>query len=829
MNTAIGHEKLQKAWDGCARLGLRPTSLRGNQFRSDCPVHGKDGGVERNTSWGIKGDTVVWFCHSQKCHEHSMREGYVAVGLGGRAEEVRYIADELMKVQRNSKPVEKEYAEIQQTIERRYNYYRKDGSIWTCVLRFKPRGGEKKMIRHGHPREEFGGNLAWGDPADWPTEGQPLYRWQEVDSADTIDIVEGEKAADYCANLGWAAITWMGGANSDGWDKADWTPISGKTVRIWTDADEVGRSAGKAIADLLAGSCTVHLLSLSEGDAIGGYVVEKGNGIDDVIAAVGKEVVESYFDDNSVEIEPSKGISVEKKSTETKPVKKPRKSSVPQLATEDAKESKIILGYSDAELALPKALELLGINMFFNVKGNFPAFTWKDRKDGEDIDVPTQLTKEWAGKIRNTIKRTFQLTKFQRGREYNPLMHVSLRAWDDARDALMMDNKRDPYLHEWEKVAGEKPWDGVPRVDNFLHQALGAVDSLEPLTESNSEVTCFLSWSLHAMPVEFARNPGSHMDIVPVLWGAKETGKSVYLKLLIPPSARVGGAVKWFNDSENWEIFKDSKTVYERFSKHAIVELAENVGVKKADAQMIKQRISSNSVTFRKAYGHDPVTVPRTWMVVVTSNTQYFIPNDGTQTARRWASCYVAKMKLPYKELLKLSNDTYQQRAAEVKHRLDEGESILPSRKVRDLITQYSPRHLYTNDYFKEMLEELMVKHRKPLTTGQIMNYVNFGRINPKTVGDDADRKIHHHVWQRDVLPIVKLSWVKLRISKWVNGKSVKGPPMWHSPICDCGNKQCLANPHRPLYKDVLERLKVPDAKSQQLDIDEDDIEDVPF
>lgn len=61
-------------------------------------------------------------------------------------------------------------------------------------------------------------------------------------------IVEGEKAADAAQRLmnQYTVVTWPGGSN--GVDKVDWSPMAGRKVVIWGDADEPGEKAATLIA-----------------------------------------------------------------------------------------------------------------------------------------------------------------------------------------------------------------------------------------------------------------------------------------------------------------------------------------------------------------------------------------------------------------------------------------------------------------------------------------------------------------------------------------------------------------------------------------------------
>ena len=81
-----------------------------------------------------------------------------------------------------------------------------------------------------------------------------------------VFICEGEKAADACARLlGVVALTWPGGTNAV--DKADWSPLAGRKVVIWPDADAPGWKAAVGDTDKKTGVHTKGIAELLHGIA----------------------------------------------------------------------------------------------------------------------------------------------------------------------------------------------------------------------------------------------------------------------------------------------------------------------------------------------------------------------------------------------------------------------------------------------------------------------------------------------------------------------------------------------------------------------------------
>ena len=97
--------------------------------------------------------------------------------------------------------------------------------------------------------------LHWNG-AEWiwkaPPAPRPLLNLSRIRSdPGTVLIVEGEKAADAAAKLYLKAVvtTWPSGCKAI--EKADWSPLKGRRVILWPDADQVGQQAMDRLAQLL--------------------------------------------------------------------------------------------------------------------------------------------------------------------------------------------------------------------------------------------------------------------------------------------------------------------------------------------------------------------------------------------------------------------------------------------------------------------------------------------------------------------------------------------------------------------------------------------------
>jgi len=133
---------------------------------------------------------------------------------------------------------------------------------------------------------------------------RPLYGLREVQKADHVYVVEGEKAADALHDIGLPATTSAGGAKAA--NKTDWSALSGKEVIILPDNDASGKSyASQVIANLsqIKGWLSVRLLKLPG-------LPEKGDAADYIEAckAAGTTIEEIH-------------VEIERRANITKPIK----------------------------------------------------------------------------------------------------------------------------------------------------------------------------------------------------------------------------------------------------------------------------------------------------------------------------------------------------------------------------------------------------------------------------------------------------------------------------------------------------------------------------
>lgn len=129
-------------------------------------------------------------------------------------------------------------------------------------LFYRPRlkhGDGRKVVKPMHLQ---GVRFAMGEPAHIKGR-KPLYRLPELLAADPQEIIwvaEGEGCADALTKAGLVATTSGSATSADG---ADWSPLKGRTVRIWPDNNEPGHQYAESVAGRLRSlGCKVEVIDI---------------------------------------------------------------------------------------------------------------------------------------------------------------------------------------------------------------------------------------------------------------------------------------------------------------------------------------------------------------------------------------------------------------------------------------------------------------------------------------------------------------------------------------------------------------------------------------
>ena len=122
--------------------------------------------------------------------------------------------------------------------EKVWPYRDAEGRTLGFVYRFMRSGGGKEVLPMVWARNSDTGVEEW-HWMQWPEPNRPLYGLDRLAAKPeaTVLIVEGEKCADAAHDElpELAVVSWPGGGKADG--KVDWSPLSGRKVITWADAD----------------------------------------------------------------------------------------------------------------------------------------------------------------------------------------------------------------------------------------------------------------------------------------------------------------------------------------------------------------------------------------------------------------------------------------------------------------------------------------------------------------------------------------------------------------------------------------------------------------
>lgn len=179
---------------------------------------------------------------------------------------------------------------------------------------------------------------------------------------------------------------------------------------------------------------------------------------------------------------------------------------------------------------------------------------------------------------------------------------------NDAIEQVSSDNAFHPIKLYLESLT----WDGVPRIDTFLVEYMGAEDNAYTRE-------AFRKMLLAAVTRIY--EPGRKFDTALVFYSEQGIGKSTLIQRL---------SKGWFNDSLTNLSGKES---YEAIQFAWLVELAELSALRKSDVEAVKNFISKREDTYRGAYARRVKTHKRQCVFFGSTNDDEFL-KDATGNRR---------------------------------------------------------------------------------------------------------------------------------------------------------------------------------------------------
>ena len=338
------------------------------------------------------------------------------------------------------------------------------------------------------------------------------------------------------------------------------------------------------------------------------------------------------------------------------------------------------------------------------------------------------------------------------------------RVWLTLWQNTLLHNEVDPFQ---EYLEGLLAWDGVPRVDDWACQAFLVKD--DPYHRATAR---WLGIHVFLGTVKRTLEPGTKLDVTPVIEGKQGIGKSWHLGSLFPATLR--GA---FGDELN--MGAKAKEMFEAIQGKALVEIAEMHGMTRARLDGLKAfmtRTHDNGI--RLAYRKNPEVSPRRCVFVGTVNDDGtgILPDDPTGN-RRWTVVSVEGRGATPDELMTERDQFW----AEALHRVKMGED--PSFPAQLAFEQAA-----RNAVFKQMspFEELLVeieaklagKDVQPLTMEWIMGQIGL-------LGEDSNEpdktpaQVNLNDWRGLSRALTANGWTKVKRHK-AAGQTI--PTGWLPP-----------------------------------------------
>jgi len=254
-------------------------------------------------------------------------------------------------------------------------------------------------------------------------------------------------------------------------------------------------------------------------------------------------------------------------------------------------------------------------------------------------------------------------------------------------------------------------WDGVPRIERYFIDYLGADDN---------EYVRTVTRKMFVAAVARVYRPGCKFDYMVTLVGKQGIGKSYACKNLAGPNG------EWFQDSISGSTILGDDKSYDKVQGVWIIELGELAALKKNEREQVKLFISKQADTYRKAFHTRNESYPRRCIFIGTTNDDLFL-NDATG-ARRFLiiDCHGHSKKKPWD----IKPEEVNQLWAEAKVLFDKGENIMDLSTVAETALEQQESHSEINEYLGEVEQFVDVKIPSNWSKKDIVSRTQFIRGN---------------------------------------------------------------------------------------------------
>ena len=456
---------------------------------------------------------------------------------------------------------------------------------------------------------------------------RPLYNLQSLDHSPLTLIVEGEKTADAAAQLfpNHACLTWCGGTN--GIRHADWTPLKGRNITLWPDADGAGIAAMTELAAILIRlDCTVGIVQTTG-------LPEKWDLADPLPADMPDP--EQYAREHTTPCNPVTSDEpkppAKPKLTRLQTSVNPRSAVITQPVTDSLVATYQQWGFKLKqnqraycnEYNVTRAIACKAIQIHYDEFSQ--RIILADSETGD---------REWSE--RDTLELTLWL------QNELDLADISPKTVAAGVAAYAFQHPQHP-VRDWLSVL---QWDERPRLAELLPVGFGTTPD-----EYHAAVgRCFLIGMVARII-----HPGCQVDAMPVFEGGQGNGKTSALRI-------IGG--DYFAEVHDSIMSKDFQI---SLAGKMLCEISELGAFKTADIERIKAIITTTHDRYRAPYAASSTDHPRQGVFSGTTNRDDW--NTDETGARRFWPVLCTTIDLQWLK------DNREQLFAEAKHRYQHGES----------------------------------------------------------------------------------------------------------------------------------------------------------
>jgi hypothetical protein len=295
----------------------------------------------------------------------------------------------------------------------------------------------------------------------------------------------------------------------------------------------------------------------------------------------------------------------------------------------------------------------------------------------------------------------------------------------DAVQKLGLDNEFDPLLEFLDTLK----WDGQPRLDSWLVDHLGAIDT--PFVRAVSALSLIAA-------VRRAKHPGTKFDQCIVLEGEEGINKSSAIEIMAGRS--------FF--SEQHVLGLSGREQQEAINGVWLYEIADLTGMRRSEVEHVKAFLSRTEDRARGAYQRYRTDNPRRCIFFATTNEDSYLKSD-TGNRRFWpikvVGCDTRKLKAARDQIL-----------AEAVFREAKGESIVLSEKLWGEARAEQESRLEKeawSDAFHRYLNG-----KEPVNDTTIHDLL----VQPGSLGMPAHMIRNEHSW-RAGRALRQLGWVRYR------------------------------------------------------------------